>query len=93
VDKTHAVKLRLSDARRDDVVPGTPAERIGLVWPLTREVVSLTRRYDAERRLQREITNLRCRQGEARKHRSGQTKDLTDEPGSLSDDESERPAD
>jgi len=93
VDKTHAVKLRLSDARRDDVVPGTPAERIGLVWPLTREVVSLTRRYDAERRLQRDVTVLSCRQDQALNHRSGKTKDLTDEPGSLSDDESERPAD
>lgn len=78
MEKTHAVKLRLSDVRRDDVIPGTPAERIGLVWPLTREVVSLSGRIDDERRLQREMTVVRRWQGQARERRPGQTNGLAD---------------
>jgi hypothetical protein len=38
----------MSDARNEDFVSGTPADRIALVWPLTREVVSLSKKYDAE---------------------------------------------
>jgi len=38
----------MSDRRRDDFVAGTPAERIGLVWPLTREVASLSKRHDKD---------------------------------------------
>ena len=39
-------------------VEGTMCERIGMVWPLTREVVSLSKKYDAEQRLQRHITRF-----------------------------------
>ena len=49
---------RMSDRRNDDFVEGTPAYRIGLVWPLTREVVSLSKNHDAEQRLQRHVTRL-----------------------------------
>ncbi len=31
----------MSDPRNDELTPGSPAERIGLVWPLTRELASL----------------------------------------------------
>jgi len=48
MDKEHTAKYRMSDRRDDDFVPRSPAERIGLVWPLTREVASLSKRYDAE---------------------------------------------
>ncbi len=65
MEKMRTAKHRLSDIRRGDVVPGTPAERIGLVWPLTREVVSLSKRYDAERRLQRDVVRVRRRVGSA----------------------------
>lgn len=54
---------RMSDVRRDDLVAGTPAERIALVWPLTREVASLSKRHDAEQRLQRHVTGLSRREG------------------------------
>ena len=59
----HTVKLDMSATRDTDAVPGLPAERIGLVWPLTREVVSLGKRYDAERRLQRHVAGLGRREG------------------------------
>ena len=53
-------KLRLSDldAQFDKPVPGTMAERIGMVWPLTVELVSIGGRLDAERRLQRHVAVL-----------------------------------
>jgi hypothetical protein len=63
MEKKRTAKHRLSDVRHEEIVPGTPAERIALVWPLTREVVSLTRRYDAERRLQRDVAVLSRRKG------------------------------
>ena len=31
-------------------------ERIGIVWPLTKEIASLSPKHDVERRLQRHIT-------------------------------------
>ncbi len=48
----------MSDIRNDDFVPGNPADRIKLVWILTREITSLSKEYDAERRLQRNVTRL-----------------------------------
>ena len=39
-------------------VPGSPDERIALVWPITREAVYLSKKYDVEQRLQRHITRL-----------------------------------
>ena len=63
MDRTHTVKRRMSDSRRDDFTPGTPAERIGRIWPLTREVASLSKRHDVERRLQRHVTCLGRREG------------------------------
>jgi len=43
---------RMSDRWNDDLVPGTPAERISLVWPLTWEITSFSKKHDTERRLQ-----------------------------------------
>ena len=63
MNRTHTVVRRMSDTRRDDAVPGTPAQRIGLVWPLTREVASLSKHHDVERRLQRHVTSLGRREG------------------------------
>ena len=63
MDKTCTVKRRMSDIEPADVVPGTPAERIALVWPLTREIISLSKHHDAERRLQRNIASLGRREG------------------------------
>jgi len=63
MDKTHTVLLRMSDVRTNEVVPGTPAERIGLVWPLTREVASLSKSHNVEQRLQRHVTSITRREG------------------------------
>ena len=52
----------MAETQRDDVVPGTPEERIGLVWTLTREVTSLSKNHDAERRLQRHVAVLSRRE-------------------------------
>jgi hypothetical protein len=63
MDRTHTVTLRMAATRRDDVVPGTPAERLGLVWPLTREVASLSKNHDVEQRLQRHVASVGRREG------------------------------
>lgn len=57
MQKTLSIR-KLSDDRNDGYVPGTPNEHIGYVWPLTVEVVFLSRKYDAEQRLQRHVTRL-----------------------------------
>ncbi len=49
---------KVSEIRNDNYVPGSPSELLGMVWPLTREVASLSSDHDAERRLQRHVTNL-----------------------------------
>jgi hypothetical protein len=63
MDRKHTTVYRISDRRNDDFVPGTPEDRIGLIWPLTREIVSLSVKHDAERRLQRHVTCLVRREG------------------------------
>jgi len=42
----------------DDFVPVSAADRLSLVWPLTAEATSLSKRHNAERRLQRDVTVL-----------------------------------
>jgi hypothetical protein len=39
-------------------VPGTAAERLAMVWPLTAEAYSLSGKYNVEQRLQRHIVRL-----------------------------------
>jgi hypothetical protein len=63
MNRKHTAIYRISDHRNDDFVPGTPADRISLVWPLTREIASLSPKHDAERRLQRHVTRLVRRKG------------------------------
>ena len=48
----------MGDVKDSGYVPGTMAERIGMVWPLTREVASLNKKFDVERRLQRHVAVL-----------------------------------
>lgn len=74
MDRKHVVQKRLSDPD-DGYVPGPPAYRMGLVWPLTREAVSLGGVYDAEQRLQKHIVVMRRLRGPAER-RTG-----TDEHG------------
>ncbi|MBU3949966.1 MAG: hypothetical protein KJ826_17320 [Proteobacteria bacterium] len=63
MNRKHTNKCRMMDHRNDDYVPGTPEERIRLVWPLTQEIASLSLKYDVERRLQRHVTCLVRREG------------------------------
>lgn len=63
MDKTQTVTLRMADVRANEIVRGTPAERIELVWPLTREVASLSKRHNVERRLQRHVAGIGRREG------------------------------
>jgi hypothetical protein len=50
--------LRKTDRDDSGFVAGTMEERISMVWPLTCEVVSLSKKYDVEQRLQRHIVNI-----------------------------------
>jgi hypothetical protein len=50
--------IRQSDRRNSAYVPGTAEERISMVWPLTCEAVSLSKKYDVEQPLQRHIVNI-----------------------------------
>jgi hypothetical protein len=58
MDRNLTFLRKMTDRLNDDFVPGTPADRIMLVWSLTKEVTSLSRYHDAERRLQRHVTRL-----------------------------------
>jgi len=57
MDKSITV-IRQSDQRNSGFVPGTMEERISMVWPLTCEAVSLSKKYDVEQPLQRHIVNI-----------------------------------
>lgn len=54
---------RTTDVRNDDFVRGSAARRLGMVWPLTREVASWSKTHDAEQRLQRDVAVLSRRTG------------------------------
>jgi len=58
MDGKRTTKSRMQDNRNDNYVPGTPEERIGLVWPLNREIASLSVKHNAERRLRRHVTGI-----------------------------------
>ena len=58
MDKSRTKIARLSDHENDNYVPGTPAERVALVWELTKELASLSKLYDAKKGLQRHITRV-----------------------------------
>jgi len=62
MDRKQTAKFQMSDSMNDELTPGSPEERISLVWPLTRELASLSKIYDAERRLQRHVTSLSRRE-------------------------------
>ena len=57
MDKTITV-IRQTDKRNSGYVPGTKEERISMVWPLTCEAVSLSKKYNVEQPLQRHIVNI-----------------------------------
>ena len=51
-------KSSLAGHRDDNYMDASVQERIGIVWPLTKEVASLSSKHDVERRLQRHIAVL-----------------------------------
>jgi len=55
--RDYAKLSRMTDAD-DAYVEASPAERVGFVWELTKELWSLRDRQSAERRLQRNVANL-----------------------------------
>jgi len=57
MDKSISI-IHKSDHRNSGYVPGSANDRVTLVWPLTCEAVSLSKKYDVEQRLQRHITRL-----------------------------------
>lgn len=63
MDRKHTEIYKMTDNRNLDYVAGTAEERILLVWPLTKEIASLSIKHDVERRLQRHITSLIRRKG------------------------------
>jgi len=63
MNREHTAIYKMSDNRNVDYVSGTPKDRILLVWPLTKEIVSLSVKHDVERRLQRHVTRLVRREG------------------------------
>ena len=63
MNRKHTAIYRMTDQRNVDYVSGTPEDRILLVWPLTKEITSLSAKHNAERRLQRHVTRLIRRKG------------------------------
>jgi len=57
MDRTVTV-IHQKDKRNNGYVPGTMEERISMVWPLTCEAVSLSKKYSVEQELQRHIVNI-----------------------------------
>jgi hypothetical protein len=63
MDRKHTETYKMTDNRNVDYVVGNAEDRILLVWPLTKEIASLSIKHDVERRLQRHITSLIRRKG------------------------------
>jgi hypothetical protein len=62
MDRNVIRKLPLgAETPLDSFVPGTPAERIAMVWPLTAETASLSKQYDPDKPMQRHVVKIRRR--------------------------------
>lgn len=53
-------KSALPHHEDDNFVSGTEAERLLMVWPITREIAALNPDYDVERRLPRHVVRVLC---------------------------------
>ncbi len=58
LDRTVARKLSPNTALSVDRVTLSASESISFVWELTKEVFSLTKKYNVESRLQRNVVNI-----------------------------------
>ena len=52
------MRMDNQESQYDPPVSGTMAERLGMVWELTAEIVSLGGKLDAEQRLCRHVTHF-----------------------------------
>ncbi len=57
LDRSKAV-LKKTTENSDEFADYSPAELLGFMWELTCEVYSLQGDFDAEQRLQRDVTNF-----------------------------------
>ena len=57
LNRKHAV-LKKMTKEEDNYMDASPAQRVAVVWELTREIWSLKDKKNVERRLQRNITRL-----------------------------------
>jgi len=57
VDRKKTILKRINK-NDSGYVPGKPSERVSFIWELTKELWFLREKEDAERRLQRDVTNL-----------------------------------
>lgn len=48
MDRKYTTIYKMTDNRNVDYVAGSAEDRILLVWPLTKEIASLSTKYDAE---------------------------------------------
>ncbi|MEJ5361698.1 MAG: hypothetical protein WBK20_04460 [Spirochaetota bacterium] len=55
---TIILKKKINEIPDDDFVDGTPAQRIAMVWEITRDTWAFLGGSDAEQRLQRHVTNI-----------------------------------
>lgn len=62
LDKNHVKLIKMSH-QEDSFVAGTLTQRVGIIWELIQELLSLRNRQDAERRLQRDVAVLIKQQG------------------------------
>ncbi len=58
VDRSVSVLTSAGSPPDNDLVDAPPEVLVGFMWELTKEVYSLRGDFDAEQRLQRNITNL-----------------------------------
>ena len=58
VDRSVSVLKDIGSSPDNDLVDASPEDLVGFMWELTKEVYSLKGDFDAEQRLQRNITNL-----------------------------------
>ncbi|MDE0158045.1 MAG: hypothetical protein OXS28_20900 [Gammaproteobacteria bacterium] len=58
VNRNIVHKSSLVGHQDDNYMDASVQERIGMVWPLTKEIASLNPKHDVERRLQRHIAVL-----------------------------------
>jgi hypothetical protein len=58
VDRSKIRVLRMKDAPEMEVMEGTYAERIAVVWELTCNAWAMTGEFDVESRLRRDLVHL-----------------------------------